>query len=97
MNIRQIKLALSIGLLNMPSGNVLKGILELLYGFQDQLGVFMSIDLEKVSSLSEQQVYQQFVLFYENAVLRVGVITNPVSKTQILEHFQITEPIRFAA
>ena len=83
--------------MNMPTGNVLRGILELLYSFEDQLGVFMSIDLEKVSSLSERQLYQQFVLFYENATLRIGVVSNPLSKSQTLQHFQITQPARYAA
>ena len=97
MNIRQIKLALSIKLLNMPAGNIMKGILELLYDFESQLGAFVSIDLEKVSALSERQVYQQFILFYEHAVLHIGVVTNPISKTQTLQHFHITEPVQFAA
>ena len=97
MNIRQIKLALSIRLLNMPAGNIMKGILELLYDFEDQLGAFVSIDLEKVSSLSERQVYQQFNLFYERAALQIGVVINPISKTQTLQSFHITEPVRFAA
>ena len=75
----------------------MKGILELLYDFEDQLGAFVSIDLEKVSALSERQVYQQFTLFYEHAALQIGVVTNPISKTQTLQSFQITEPVRFAA
>ncbi|MEY4135810.1 MAG: hypothetical protein ACOYOO_15175 [Saprospiraceae bacterium] len=97
MNNLQIKLAISIGLINLPPDNVLKGIIESIAPFKNQLGDFLSLDLEKESPLNRSQVYRQFALYYEHAVLQVGIVTNPFSKAQTLEHFQIKAPVRFAA
>jgi len=97
MNNLQIKLAISIGLINLPPDNVLKGIIERLEPFNNELGTYLSLDLEKESFLNQSQVYRQFALYYENAVLQLGIVTNPFSKAQTLEHFHIKAPFRFAA
>ncbi len=91
MNIRKIKLALTIGLMNLEAENLLQGVRDLMQDFTGEVGAFLGLDLINNSRLNNSHVFQQYALKYENATLKVDVVANPFTKVQVVQNFSLDD------
>lgn len=89
MNIRQIKLALTVGLLNAQSdGNALNLVKELMLGFQE-VGKFLGLRVEKEALLNRSHVQRTYALQFENCQLNVDLVANRQTNHQYVQNFQL--------
>jgi len=89
MNLRKIKLALTIGLINKSErSNILKSIKELLKGF-NEVGTFLDTSVTNTIELSQSLIQKTFAIRYENLVLDVNVVTNTSTRSQHIQGFNI--------
>jgi len=89
MNIREIKLALTVGLMNLKSGNSLKTIQELMQNFVEQVGVFLGAQVLKNGFLDQERSIQTLALQYENCTLSIDLIQNNSTNTQYVNRFEL--------
>jgi len=89
MNIREIKLALTVGLMNLKAGNSLNAIQELMQKFVDQVGVFLGAQVLKDGFLDQQRSIQTLALQYENCTLSIDLIQNNSTNTQYVNRFEL--------
>lgn len=88
MNIRQIKLALTVGLLNSQSdNNALNLVKELMLSFQE-VGNFLGLRIEKEAALNRSHVHQTYALQFENCRLDVDLVSNRQTNSQYVQNFQ---------
>ncbi len=88
MNIRQIKLALTVGLLNSQSDhNALNLVKELMLSFQE-VGNFLGLRIEKEAALNRSHVQQTYALQFENCRLDVDLVSNRQTNSQYVQNFQ---------
>ncbi|MBV6425723.1 MAG: hypothetical protein KIPDCIKN_00207 [Haliscomenobacter sp.] len=97
MNIRKIKLALTIGLMNLEADNLLQGVKDLMQDFTSEVGAFLGLDLLNNSRLNNSHVFQQYALQYEHATVKVDVVANPFTKIQVVQNFSVDNRSLLAA
>jgi hypothetical protein len=89
MNIRKIKLALTVGLLNLgPTTNILQLVRELLADIQET-GAYLGqkkLDMAKVSRLGTKETY---ALQYEHCTIALEVVSNQVHPQQSVHGFKL--------
>ncbi|MBK7870658.1 MAG: hypothetical protein IPJ74_08235 [Saprospiraceae bacterium] len=89
MNIRQIKLGLTVGLLNAQSdNNALNLIKELMLSFKEA-GNFLGLSVVKDAPLSRSHVQQTYALQFENCRLDVDLVSNHQTNSQYVQHFNV--------
>lgn len=89
MNSRKIKLALTVGLMNKNSGgNTLGFMKEMMLGF-NEVGSFIGLRKIKKSKLNRNHVQQTYAIQFENCILNVDLISNPRTKNQFVQRFQL--------
>ncbi len=89
MNIRQIKLALTVGLLNAQSeNNALNLIKELMLSFKEA-GNFLGLSVVKDAPLSRSHTQQTYALQFENCRLDVDLVSNRQTNSQYVQHFNV--------
>lgn len=89
MNLRKIKLALTVGLLNRTErSNTLKSIKDLLKGF-NEVGAFLDTKVTNSIQLSQSLIQRTFAVRYENLILNVNVVTNTSTHSQYIQGFDI--------
>lgn len=89
-NLRKIKLALTVGLINKSSGqNLLNSIKELMKSFTDEVGSFIELTTTKHIPLNAALTNQSYAIRYENAVLNVDVVTNRNTNSQYIQGFNL--------
>ena len=90
MNIRQIKLALTVGLINagQNSSNVVSGIRDLMLSFKE-VGAFLGAQLTVNMPLSEDHVKETYAMQFENCVLDVDLVRNPQTSNQFVQQFRL--------
>ena len=88
MNIRQIKLALTVGLINagQNSSNVVSGIRDLMLSFKE-VGAFLGAQLTGNMPLNEDHVKETYAMQFENCVLDVDLVRNPQTSNQFDRQF----------
>jgi hypothetical protein len=89
MNIRKIKLALSVGLMNSEPGNTLQVIKEQMHTFKGEVGNFLGLREVNNNLLNRNHVKQTYAMRFENCTLNVDLVTNPRTKTQVVQGFQL--------
>ncbi len=90
MNIRKIKLALSVGLMNSNSGNnILPVIKEQMCAFKDEVGNFLGLTEVNNNRLNRNHIKHTYELQFENCTLDVDLVSNPRTKTQVVQGFQL--------
>lgn len=89
MNIRKIKLALTVGLMNTPSGNVLQQIKELMHGFRNEAGTFLGLQEVDRTALNQNHEKQRYALRFERCTIDLDLITNATTKTQVIRRFDL--------
>lgn len=89
MNIRKIKLALTVGLMNTPSGNALPLIKELMQGFRSEVGSFLGLQEVDRSALNQSHEKQRYALRFERCTIDLDLITNATTNTQVIRRFDL--------
>ncbi len=91
MNIRQIKLALTVGLLNSQSEhNPLNIVKELMLNFREEVGNFLGLQVIKDAPLSRSHVQQTYALQFERCRLDVDLVSNRQTNSQYVQGFQLS-------
>ncbi len=89
MNIRKIKLALTVGLLNSDQPNNAIGLAqELMSGFQE-VGNFLGLARVQDDQLNAANVQETYAIQYENCTLNLDLVRNSQTERQYVQGFKI--------
>lgn len=89
-NLRNIKMALTVDLINKANGtNLLNSIKELMKTFSDQVGSFIELTITKTLPLNAALENQTFAIRYENVILNVDLVTNRNTQSQYVQGFNL--------
>lgn len=89
MNLRKIRLALTVGLLNKnEQSNLLKSIKELMKSFQE-VGSYLDLTVTNSIQLSQSLIHRTFAIRYENVVLNLNLVTNTSTNAQHIQGFEL--------
>jgi hypothetical protein len=88
MNIRQIKLALTVELMNAQSDNALNLVKELMLSFKE-VGRFLGSKLVKNAPLNTSHTQETYALQFENCRLDLELVSNRNTKSQYVQRFQL--------
>ena len=91
MNIRKIKLALTIGLMNTSSNqkSALKVIKELMQGFKSEVGAFLGWSVIKNAALDTKHIQRSYKVQFENCSVDLDMIINRFTKNHYVSSFQL--------
>lgn len=87
MNIREIKLAITVGLMN--SGNYLNTIQDLMQHLAEQVGAFIGQQVVSNTMLDREHSIQTLALQYENCTLNIDLVQNNTTHDQFVNRFEI--------
>ena len=88
MNIRQIKLALTVALMNAQNDNALNLVKVLMLTFKD-VGRFLGSKLVKNAPLNPSHTQQTYALMFENCRLDLDLVSNQNTNSQYVQRFQL--------
>lgn len=88
MNIRKIKLALTVGLLNAGQDNVLNAVKGLMLGFKE-VGAFLGARLIGNERLNAALVRERYAIQFENCTLDLDLVSNPFTRSQSVQGFEL--------
>ncbi len=87
MNLKKIKLALTIDLLNQKNNhNLLQSTREIMSNLKEEVGNFLSQKLI-LARPNGNHVKQSYALQYENGTLNLDVVLNPSTLNQYIYSF----------
>lgn len=90
MNLRKVKLALTVDLLNTKSReNLLNLVKEKMLNFRQEVGKLIEQTLIKKSPLVNGHIKQSYIIKYENCTLDIDLITNPNDRNQYVYTFEL--------
>lgn len=87
MNIKRLKLGLSVRLMNTEAENILQGVKEAMQDFQSEVGNLICISLIDDNSLNTSYRFKEYAFSYEHVQLHIEVVNNPFTKMQMLQNF----------
>lgn len=92
MNIREIKLALTVDLMNLPENeNPIDFALEKLDGLSSQTGHFKGSLESNLSTLNENIELKKLAFEYDNCTLNMDMIKDTVNNEEYLQNFNLVE------
>jgi len=74
MNIKKIKLALTVGLINSGTGSTLGKVRELMHSLKEDVGAMLSSQELKKAVLGPNMVQHSYALQFERCTLNVDVV-----------------------
>lgn len=89
MNIREIKLAITVKLMNLDTGNYLNTIQELMKNFVEQVGAFIGLEVLKDAILDQAHSLQTLTLQYEKCTLNIDLIQNNTTNNQYVNRLDV--------
>jgi len=90
MNIRKIKLALTIDLMNATCGqNMLNCVKELMGDYKEEAGNYMSLEMKDNAKLDSTFEQQSFALQYEKCTLDLDLVKNKTTQNQFISGFDL--------
>lgn len=90
INIRQIKLALTVDLMNLPTPtNPLSFIQKAMNRFKDEAGNFTGLLFKGNSKMNEGFEKQSFELQFERCTLDLDLVTESFSHRQFVQGFNL--------
>lgn len=90
MNIRTIKLELTVALMNnLSSNNYLGKIKELMQNFREQVGSFKGQSVLNNTILDSDHSLRTLALQYDNCVLNIDLVTNNTTRNQYINNFDL--------
>jgi hypothetical protein len=90
MNIRKIKLALSVGLMNQEAGNAVNKIERMMDNFREDVGDLIGRRELGKSNLNRSHVQQTYALQFERCTLKVDLVSNLATNTQVVNTFSFS-------
>ncbi len=90
MNTKQIKLALTVGLLNEKPGNALQAVKQLMQGFRDEVGTLLSLKEVRNKAINADHYQQMYQLNFEHARLDIELISNPRTNLEVVQDFRLS-------
>lgn len=88
MNIRKIKLALAVGLMNSNPTNIPNAIKDLMLGFQE-VGAFLGLARTGNQRLNPALIKETYAIRFENCTVDVDLVSNPITQSQDVQGFQL--------
>jgi hypothetical protein len=90
MNIKKIKMALTIGLLRQnESGSALNTMRDILQNFSDEVGAFLGLQELGSRPLNSNIRQRSFALEFERCTLNVDLVANHQTQTQEVKSFHL--------
>ncbi|MEN0006082.1 MAG: hypothetical protein AAF798_18165 [Bacteroidota bacterium] len=90
MNNRNIKLALTVGLMNhSEQADALPTIVNLMGKFQKEVGNYLGFSVKKNAPLNTRHIKQTYAMQFENCRLDVDLISNAATQSQVIQNFQL--------
>lgn len=90
MNIKKIKMALTIGLMkNRDNSNALQNLKELMQNFGEEVGNFLGLQELGQQHLNASHIQSQYMLRFERCTLNVDLIANHRTQTQVIKSFNV--------
>lgn len=89
MNIKTIKLELTVALMNLTSGNYLNKIKDLMQNLKDQVGAFQRQSVLNNTYLDRDHSIETLALEYDNCILNIDLVTNNVTRDQYVNRFEL--------
>ncbi len=90
MNLRKIKLALTVDLLNKSGGNSsIQSVKEFMIAFKNEVGNFIGQTIIKHLQLSQALVHQTISIQYEHLTLHINFVNNISTSSQYIQGFSV--------
>ena len=90
MNIRNIKLELTVELMNnLSSNNYLGKVKELMQKFRAQVGAFRGQEELNNTDLDKEHSLKSLALEYDNCILNIDLVTNNTTRNQFINRFDL--------
>lgn len=89
-NLRKIKLALTVGLINqVENSNLLTAVKDLMKSFSNEVGSFIELTTTKQTPLNASLNTETYAMRFENAVLNLDIVTNTNTRLQYVQGFNL--------
>lgn len=88
MNIRKIKLALTVGLMNSNQSNALIALRDLMLGFKE-VGAYLGLTVVGNERINPALIRETYAIRFENCTLDVDLVSNPRTQSQTVQGFQL--------
>jgi hypothetical protein len=90
MNIRQIKLDLTVKMMNLGnSSNILQSITETMSNFKEEVGAFIDTVLTGDMGLDQYLVKRTYAVRFENCTLSIDLVENQKTHIQYVNGFSL--------
>ena len=90
MNIRNIKLELTVELMNdLSSNNYLGKVKALMQSFREQVGAFRGEEELNATTLDNEHSLRTLALEYDNCILNIDLVTNNTTRNQFVNRFDL--------
>lgn len=90
MNIRKLKLALTVDLMNLPSSpDMIHRVQKVMNNFEEEAGKYLGLTNVFQSNIDEDFEKQTLALQYENCTLDINFFKNKATQNQYLHGFNI--------
>lgn len=90
MNIRNIKLELTVALMNnLSAGNYLGKVKELMSGFRSQVGAFRGEEVLNDTDLDDDHSLKTMALEYDNCIVNIDLVTNNTTRMVYVNRFDL--------
>ncbi|MEM0992733.1 MAG: hypothetical protein AAF847_12500 [Bacteroidota bacterium] len=91
MNIKKIKLDLTVKLLNKRSNsNLLFSVKEAMHTFKDEVGSFLGFTVLRDMGIGSDMVSRTYAIKYENCTLNVDMVLNEKTRSEYLNSFRLS-------
>ncbi|MEM8526623.1 MAG: hypothetical protein AAGG68_18410 [Bacteroidota bacterium] len=91
MNIKKIKLDLTVKFLNLGSNsNILQGVKDAMSNFRDEVGAFHGFTVLDDTGIGRGIVKRTYAMRYDKCTLNVDLVMNQQTRSQYLNGFQLS-------
>ena len=92
MNLREIKIALTVDLMNLPeSPTTVFSVQDAMSRFQNETGSFKGVTESSVTKFGDGMEGKSVALHFENLRLDLNLITNAQTSEQLIKGFELKE------
>lgn len=89
MNIRKIKIALTVGLMNLdPKGNAVQLVRDMVSDFKEA-GAFLDLRRVKATDINPSHISETYALQFEHCTVALDVVSNPNTSSQFVQGFRL--------
>jgi len=91
MNIKKIKLDLTVKFLNFGSNsNILQGVKDAMLSFKEEVGSFHGFTVLNDTGIGQGVVKRTYTMRYDKCTLNVDLVLNQQTRIQYLNGFQLS-------